>query len=193
MSNYKVVALIGKAGAGKDTILQELLKQHPEYNEIISSTTRPMREGEAEGVNYYYLPHEEFAYRLLNGEMIEATEFNGWFYGTEYRSLRSDCINLGVFNPAGVEALLADPHVDLKVIFIDATDKVRMLRQLNRENNPNVHEIVRRFAADEKDFNEFFVDFTNYHTMLNNGNLPIEKVAWFVHRMITNENRTDKG
>lgn len=53
---YKIIALIGKAGSGKDTILKEILKQEPiKYNEIISCTTRPKREGEIDGVNYYFL------------------------------------------------------------------------------------------------------------------------------------------
>ena len=52
---YNVVALIGEAGSGKDTLMQRILARKPGYfNEIISCTTRPMREGEAEGVNYFY-------------------------------------------------------------------------------------------------------------------------------------------
>ena len=44
--SYKVIALIGEAGSGKDTMLKEVLKLNPNFNEIISCTTRPIREGE---------------------------------------------------------------------------------------------------------------------------------------------------
>ena len=149
---YKIIAIMGEAGTGKDSLMQEILKLRPEFHEIISCTTRPMRQGEAEGVNYYYYTPEQFGDRVLHDEMLECTVFNDWFYGTSYDSVRSDCINIGVFNPTGVESLLARPDVDVKVIRVVAEDKTRLIRQLNREEWPDVREIVRRFNADWMDF-----------------------------------------
>ena len=52
---YKVIALIGEAGSGKDTIMQGILIRCPtQFHEIISCTTRPIREGEKDGVNYHF-------------------------------------------------------------------------------------------------------------------------------------------
>jgi guanylate kinase len=149
---YKIIAIMGEAGTGKDSLMQAILKLKPMFHEIISCTTRPMRQGEAEGVNYYYYTPEQFGDRVLHDEMLECTVFNDWFYGTSYDSVRSDCINIGVFNPTGVESLMARPDVDLKVIRVVAEDKTRLLRQLNREEYPDVREIVRRFNADWMDF-----------------------------------------
>ena len=149
---YKIIAIMGEAGTGKDSLMQEILKLKPEFHEIISCTTRPMRQGEAEGVNYYYYTPEYFGDRVLHDEMLECTVFNDWFYGTSYDSVRSDCVNIGVFNPTGVESLLARPDVDVKVIRVVAEDKTRLLRQLNREKWPDVREIIRRFNADWMDF-----------------------------------------
>lgn len=156
---YKIIAIMGEAGTGKDSLMQEILKLKPEFHEIISCTTRPMREGEAEGVNYYYYTPEQFGDRVLHDEMLECTVFNDWFYGTSYDSVRSDCINIGVFNPTGVESLLARPDVDVKVIRVVAEDKTRLIRQLNREEWPDVREIVRRFNADWMDFDGIEEDF----------------------------------
>ena len=156
---YKIIAIMGEAGTGKDSLMQEILKLKPEFHEIISCTTRPMREGEAEGVNYYYYTPEQFGDRVLHDEMLECTVFNDWFYGTSYDSVRSDCINIGVFNPTGVESLLARPDVDVKVIRVVAEDKTRLIRQLNREEWPDVREIVRRFNADWMDFAGIEEDF----------------------------------
>ena len=159
---YKIIALIGKAGSGKDTILKEILKQEPiKYNEIISCTTRPKRENEIDGVNYYFLTPSEFANKILNYEMLEATSFNDWFYGTSYDSLRSGIPNIGVFNPDGLRALSQNNDIDLTVYYIQASDKTRLLRQLNRENNPNVAEIVRRYKTDEEDFDDLEFETIN--------------------------------
>ena len=156
---YKIIAIMGEAGTGKDSLMQEILKLKPEFHEIISCTTRPKRQGEVEGVNYYYYTPEQFGDRVLHDEMLECTVFNDWFYGTSYDSVRSDCINIGVFNPTGVESLVVRPDVDVKIIRVVAEDKTRLLRQLNREDSPDVREIVRRFNADWMDFNGIEEDF----------------------------------
>ena len=158
---YKIIALIGEAGCGKDTILKEVLAAAPTtFNEIISCTTRPPREGEVDGVNYFFIDAEEFAYKVLNYEMIEATSFNDWFYGTSYDTLRSDVPNIGVFNPDGIRALQGRPDIELIVYKVVCKDKTRLLRQLNRENDPNVDEIVRRYKTDKEDFFDLEFEYT---------------------------------
>lgn len=153
MNKVKVIALFGKAGSGKDTILHALVNKFPDrYNEIVSCTTRPPREGEQEGVNYYFLTVDQFTEKVLNGDMLEATEFNNWHYGTALSSLSTDKVNVGVFNPEGIRCLMEDNFVDLIAYYVQVGDKERLIRQLIREVDPDVKEIIRRFSADEKDF-----------------------------------------
>lgn len=151
MSKIKIIAICGKAGSGKDSILHQLKKSY-DVQEIISCTTRPMREGEQDGVNYFYLTNEQFADKLVNNDMLEATVFNDWCYGTMKSSLSKNKWNVGVFNLQGIEILQENPQIDLKIFYIYTPDKLRLLRQLQREDDPNCHEIIRRFSADEKDF-----------------------------------------
>lgn len=150
--SYKILAIIGEAGSGKDTVMQKVLEKNHNLHEIISFTTRPPREGEVDGVNYHFIDGDTFTYKILNNEMVEAACFNDWFYGTGYDCLRSDCVNIGVFNPEGIDSMMAYPDIDLVVFYVRASDKTRMLRQLNREENPDVHEICRRFHTDWVDF-----------------------------------------
>ena len=165
---YKIIALIGEAGCGKDTILKEVLAAAPTtFNEIISCTTRPPREGEVDGVNYFFIDAEEFAYKVLNYEMIEATSFNDWFYGTSYDALRSDVPNIGVFNPDGIRALQGRPDIELTVYKVVCTDKIRLLRQLSRENDPNVDEIVRRYKTDKEDFFDLEFEYIELPNEIN--------------------------
>lgn len=155
MNKVKVIALFGKAGSGKDTILRALVNKFPDrYNEIVSCTTRPPREGEQEGANYHFLTVEQFTEKVLNGDMLEATEFNNWHYGTALSSLSTEKINVGVFNPEGIRCLIEDNFVDLTIYYVRASDKERLIRQLNREENPDIQEIIRRFSTDEQDFED---------------------------------------
>ncbi len=159
MLTYIVIAICGEAGSGKDTLARKLIEA-TEWNNIVSCTTRPPREGEVDGKNYYFLSNDDFALKILNGEMLEATIFNDWCYGTMISSLDEDNINVGVFNPAGIEALNKDPRVKLFVYYLDVPAKTRLIRQLNREENPDIDEIIRRYKADKEDF--FDLDFGEY-------------------------------
>lgn len=100
--------------------------------------------------------------------MLEATEFNGWFYGTDVKSLSDRKINVGVFNPAGIEAMFAIEGIKVIPIYVDVKDKTRLLRQLNREENPNVHEIIRRFKTDIEDFDVVFAEDIEHYGILQN-------------------------
>lgn len=164
---YNVVAIMGKAGSGKDSLMKAVLHHDTlnNLNEIVSYTTRPMREGEKEGINYHYVSDEEFLQLILEDKMLEATIFNSWCYGTALNSLNQNKINIGVFNPAGVESLMKDPRINLKIFYIEASDKERLIRQLTREQNPDIEEILRRYKADNLDFSD--LSSINYTTVNN--------------------------
>ena len=131
---------------------------------------------------------EQFTEQVLNGEMLEATVFNTWCYGTSVHNLKKDVVNIGVFNPEGVAILRENKEVNLKVIYIEANDKDRLLRQLNREENPDCHEIVRRFSADEEDFDDDEIDFISPNIFITNNNgANIKDIATTVVKYWTNQ------
>lgn len=156
MEKIIIFAFFGKSGAGKDTIARALHNKHLDKTHfIVSCTTRPRRDYEVEGQDYFFLNEDAFAEQVLNGKMLEATSFNDWFYGTSLEQIDKDKINLGVFNIQGIECLLEDPRLKVTPILIMApNDKERLFRILHREEDPNCIEICRRFLADEKDFSQ---------------------------------------
>jgi hypothetical protein len=97
------------------------------------------------------------------------SEFRDWFYGTPIDSLDRDKINIGVFNPTGIVNLLKDDRVQLYVVQVIASDKIRLLRSLHREENPNVDEIVRRYMTDKKDFEDFSAFYETDFYISNEG------------------------
>ena len=169
MKEKIIVALIGKAGAGKDTILNSVCAHHPEYHKIVSCTTRPMRANEKDGKDYHFISNDAFIHKILDGDMLEATEFNGWHYGTMKSDL-VDGINIGVFNPTGYDNLVSTlpQNIGLIGIYIKCNKKERLMRQLSREPDPNVDEIVRRYSADEIEFINFKDDYPSINTVSNN-------------------------
>ena len=65
-----LVIISGPAGSGKGTVVQELIKLHPEIKLSISATTREPRPGEVHGKSYYFISKNEFDLRIKNGEML---------------------------------------------------------------------------------------------------------------------------
>ena len=161
----KILALFGPSGSGKDTVAKILAKLD-NINEIVSCTTRPMRDYEQEGIDYHFLTNEQFGEKVLNGSMLEATTFRDWFYGTPIESLKEDKINVGVFNIQGIECLLKDNRLDVTPIYIACEDKLRLQRCLNREVNPDCEEICRRFLTDKQDFDDIPFEYMTHY----NGN-----------------------
>ena len=83
MAKGLVVILSGASSVGKRAIRHKLLEDK-DMNLFfsISETTRPMKEGEVDGVDYYFVSHKAFADSVKNRELLEYTEFNGYYYGT---------------------------------------------------------------------------------------------------------------
>lgn len=79
----KLFVISGSSGVGKGTVINEFLHRHPEFRLSISCTTRGMREGEKDGVNYFFLSVDEFKNCINNNEFLEWAEFSGNFYGTK--------------------------------------------------------------------------------------------------------------
>ena len=167
MNKYKLVALFGKSGAGKDTIQNWMVSNLQDTHKLISYTTRPPRDNEVDNQDYHFISVKEFNYMKEKNLFLETTEFRGWYYGTSIESLNENKINIGVFNPSGVKNILDNFQNQILVFPIEiwAPNKSRLIRSLARENNPDCLEICRRFLADEEDFsniNFYSIKYPNY-------------------------------
>lgn len=160
----KVVVLIGKAAVGKDALLHAVMASGVRAHPLVSCTSRSMREGERDGVNYYFYTPEEFENKIKNGQMLEYVQFNNWWYGLSEDSFDENAVNFCVLNPQGVKTLI-DKGYEVYPILLYAHEKTRLMRQLLREEHPNTAEIVRRYDADRQDFAE--LDFQLYDSFLN--------------------------
>lgn len=165
---YKVYAFIGKSASGKDTLVNELLKKTDKFHGVVSHTTRPKRDYEIDKKDYYFVTEEEIAELCNQDKILEISCFNDWLYGTCIDSFDKEKINLGVFNIQGISSLLEREDIDLRIFYVQATDKIRLIRQLSREENPNIKEIIRRYSTDDLDFKDYNINFL--YTAIENNN-----------------------
>lgn len=174
---YKMIALIGEAGSGKDTVMKKVIYEAGAlpvsiFHTLTSCTTRPPRDYEKQGIDYYFLTNEEFTKHVLNNDFLEVSEFNNWFYGTLKSELDPNKINIAVLNPQGIESLLLHKDIQLKVFYLEVKGKTRIIRQLQREEDPDISEIYRRYLADDEDF--YNLPF-GYETLKNENNVDFDR------------------
>lgn len=108
----KMVLISGPSGAGKSTVCRALLED-PRLVFSVSATTRPRREGEVDGRDYFFLTPEEFAERRGRGEFLEHAEVHGHMYGTL---------------TAQMDAALESGHVFLLEIDVQGANQIRAQR-----------------------------------------------------------------
>lgn len=82
MNKGKLIVVSAPSGSGKTTIAKKILERFPFMKFSVSATTRPKRNGEIDGKDYFFLSREEFEKKIQNGELLEWEEIYGNYYGT---------------------------------------------------------------------------------------------------------------
>lgn len=161
----KIVCLMGKSSTGKDTIFKELLNEDAgKLDTIVSYTTRPIREGEENGVEYYFTDEDGFQRLKDAGKIIEHREYHTchglWRYFTvDDGQLLAEQKNYILIGTIESYCKLKDYFGEDKIlpVMIELDDGVRLQRALDRERKPEnqkYEEMCRRFLADSADFSE---------------------------------------
>ena len=157
----KIFYLMGKSASGKDTIYKKVKEQLPELNTIVIYTTRPIREGEQNGVEYFFVDDNRLQELQKEGKVIELREYNTvhgiWKYFTadDGQFDREDhLIAIGTLE-SYVQLRRYFGDEKLVPIYIEVEDGLRLERALSRERmqkEPKYEELCRRFLADAADF-----------------------------------------
>jgi len=138
-----MIILIGESASGKSTVEKQLVNCG--YSKIVSYTTRPMRDGETDGVDYHYISKEDFSYHLKINFFAEYTMYNGWYYGIAHE----DCLDnsICVVEPHGFRQLLKIEDLHIKSFYIKVPERVRLKRMVDRGDN--LMEVFRRIFSDQ--------------------------------------------
>ena len=161
----KIYYIMGKSSSGKDTIYKKLMERmRGKLKTVTGYTTRPMREGETDGVEYFFVTREKYREMKSQGIVIESRDYNTvygvWTYFTaddgQIELEKSDYLLIGTLESYKG---LRDYYGKEKIIplYIEADDGDRLLRAIKREKKqeaPGYEEMCRRFLADQEDFCE---------------------------------------
>lgn len=157
--------IMGKSSSGKDTIFRKLIEDRElSLKTIVGYTTRPIREGEVEGVEYHFVKDYEMEEMEKKGLVIEKRTYDTvhglWNYftaiDTEVNVYKNNYILIGTLE-AYIRIRDFYGSCNVLPIYIEIDDGKRLLRALNREmqqSTPKYAEMCRRFLADCDDFSE---------------------------------------
>lgn len=160
----RIFYIMGKSSSGKDTIYKRLSARRPDMKRIIPYTTRPVREGETDGVEYFFVDQKRLNDLMDEGRVIEVRSYDTkcgiWTYFTaddgQINLDRHDYLVIGTL--VSYRALRDYFGSDKLVpIYIEVEDGLRLYRALQRERKekvPKYAEMCRRFLADSEDFSE---------------------------------------
>ena len=160
----KIVYLMGKSSSGKDTVFKKLMKKGLELHPIVPYTTRPIRAGEENGVQYFFTDEDGFQSLCSQGKVIEDRAYHTMHGLWRYFTVDDGQILLGERSSIVIGTL--EGYMKMKAYFgeeqllpimIELDDGIRLQRALDRErkeDHPKYKEMCRRFLADCEDFAE---------------------------------------
>ena len=183
MKKGKFIVISGPSGVGKGTICNRLLNELNAWYSV-STTTRAPRDGEINGVNYFFVTKEKFENKIKEGEFLEYNIYNGNYYGTS-KEIVVDKINEGinVFSEIDVNGAhnIKKVFPDALLIYI-APPSIEVLKErLISRGTESIEKINQRLEIAEKELKE--VDFFFFFVI----NDDLDKATDEVRNIITKE------
>ena len=153
----KIIILSAPSGAGKGTLINRLLELCPDLVFSISATTRPPRDGEIEGVSYYFVTRDEFLKMVTGGGLLEYAEYVGEYYGTPkkpvYESLENGknvLLDIEVLGALQVKA----KEPEAVTIFIAPPDMRELERRLRGRGTDSEKNLAARLERAQIEMRE---------------------------------------
>ena len=186
-----VIILTGKSCSGKDSVRRELEKLN--FNNIVSYTSRPIRENEVDGIDYNFVNRGQFEKMIMTEQMIEYrtynTLFNGnpdtWYYGLRKEKLDFTKKHTVILDLDGVENFIKYyGRENCFIVYMCCPKEERKRRAIER-GSFDITEWNRRLVADDKDFKskklKKIIDFTIVN--MNNDIEDIPRIAQILNKM----------
>ncbi len=179
-----IIVVSAPSGAGKTTIVKEILKTFPQVVFSISATTRPKRETEKDGVEYFFLSEDEFKKRIINDDFIEWEKFYDYYYGTLKSFIvenieigKSVLLELDVKGALTIKRLYPYAHL----IYISPPSFEELVKRLKQRNTENESDFLKRIDRAKMELNlkdqfDYIIENLDLGTAIEEAKSLVEKI-----------------
>jgi guanylate kinase len=176
-----MIILSSPSGAGKTTLTKKIQQKYQNFKISVSHTTRKPRSNEVEGIDYFFVNHDEFERKISNNEFYEYAKIFDNFYGTSKNSvntlLKKNNDILFDIDWQGTQQLSKFKELNLIKIFLVPPDKKELEKRLIQRNQDHSKVITKRLKAyDEDIFHWSDYDYVIINDNLDNCFIQIEKI-----------------
>jgi len=187
----ELIIISGTTCAGKGTVINKLLEEDKNMNLSISYTSRPMRKGEVEGRDYYFISHEEFEDKIKNDDFLEYAKVR---YGEYFGTPKKEVIELlesgkNVILEIDVQGakIIKEKYPETLLIFIMAPSMKEVKRRIIARGAETKEQIIERFKTAYNEINE--VNKYNYVVVNDDIESCVDKVRSII---VSNKCRVDR-
>lgn len=175
LSNYNRFLLVvsGPSGVGKSTIVKNFLKECSDFALSVSHTTRSKREGELEGVNYYYITKKEFEDMINRNEFLEWAKIYDNYYGTSKKEIdRILKTEKNVLLEINIDGLISAKNIfndDIVSVFIITENINELINRLKERNSESEGDFLKRIKEVEREIS--YIDYYDYVILNKTGKI----------------------
>ena len=182
-----MLILSSPSGAGKTTLTKKIQQKYQNFKISVSHTTRKPRSNEIDGIDYFFISHEQFKKKIKNNEFYEHAQIFDNFYGTSKESvnnlLKKNNDILFDIDWQGTQQLSKFKELNLIKIFLVPPNKKELEKRLIQRNQDKPEVIKKRLKA----YDEDIFHWSDYDQVIINDNL--DHCFFQIEKVITEENK----
>ncbi len=175
-----MLVMIGASASGKTEIAKILIEKYG-FSKLVTYTTREMREGEVDGVDYHFITIEEFEKKKKRREFLETAQYHNTYYGSPKKG--ADEMKVIIVEPKGANSIFRKKIPKTFFIYLETDQLIRRVRMLNRGDK--LEDVETRFKEDKKHFRKS--RFTHLDHIVNTSSHTLEELAEKINTLYTED------
>ena len=184
----EIIAVSAPSGGGKTTIVKKILEHHPEFRFSVSATTRPKRENETEGKEYYFIAEAEFKDKIDKGAFVEWEKFYDYYYGTFKKQIddninesRSVLVEIDVKGALSIKKIYPDSHL----VYIMPPSYQELIKRLKNRKTETEEDLNKRIERAKMELSQ--KDKFDYIIVNENLNKAISETLILINKILGKE------
>lgn len=170
-----MIILVGASASGKSVVVKKMTEKYG-LKKVVTYTTRDLRVGEVNNVDYHFISHDDFLNKKNNNFFLETAFYNNNYYGTAYEDISNDKVL--IVEPSGANVYYEKLKDKIFTVYLQASREERKRRMIERGDSPE--NIAKRLKGDVEYFD--MSNFKKIDLVVETEELTIDEVADVIYK-----------